>query len=107
MKAFSVVLADDHAMFRQGIRRILEELPGVKVLGESGDGLELLSVYDARSVVIDGGPVDDEIAEDAGLAGEPAARLHPAQPDCCPGAQAGTWSARRTPRRQAAFRSCC
>ncbi|MDI6852528.1 MAG: response regulator transcription factor [Deltaproteobacteria bacterium] len=44
MKAFSVVLADDHAMFRQGIRRILEELPGVKVLGESGDGLELLTL---------------------------------------------------------------
>lgn len=44
MKAFSVVLADDHAMFRQGIRRILEELPGVEILGESGDGLELLQL---------------------------------------------------------------
>ena len=32
---------------------------------ESGDGLDLLSVYDARSVVIDGGPVDAAIAEAA------------------------------------------
>ena len=32
---------------------------------ESGDGLDLLSVYDARSVVIDGGRVDEAIAEAA------------------------------------------
>ena len=29
---------------------------------ESGDGLDLLSVYGARSVVIDGGPVDEDVA---------------------------------------------
>jgi len=29
---------------------------------ESGDGLDMLSVYDARSVVIDGGPVDEDVA---------------------------------------------
>jgi DNA-binding NarL/FixJ family response regulator len=49
MKAFTVVLADDHAMFRQGIRRILEELPGVEILGESGDGLELLKLLKKTS----------------------------------------------------------
>jgi DNA-binding NarL/FixJ family response regulator len=44
MKPFSVVLADDHAMFRQGVRRILEELPDIEILGESGDGLGLLEL---------------------------------------------------------------
>src|SRR3990172_4758839 len=42
MNPFRVILADDHAMFRQGVRRILEELPGVKVVGEAQDGLALL-----------------------------------------------------------------
>lgn len=44
MAAFSIVLADDHAMFRQGLRRILEEVPEVEILGEAGDGLELLEL---------------------------------------------------------------
>ncbi len=44
VEAYLIVLADDHAMFRQGIRRILEDLPGVKILGEAKDGLELLNL---------------------------------------------------------------
>jgi len=32
---------------------------------ESADGLDLLSVYDARSIVIDGGPVDDAVGTGA------------------------------------------
>ena len=42
MNKFCVILADDHAMFRQGVRRILEELPGVEVVGEAEDGFALL-----------------------------------------------------------------
>jgi DNA-binding NarL/FixJ family response regulator len=38
------VLADDHALFRGGVRRILEEIPGVAVVGEAGDGLALLEI---------------------------------------------------------------
>jgi len=41
---FRILLADDHAMFRQGVRRLLEEIPGVEVVGEAGDGLELLQL---------------------------------------------------------------
>jgi two-component system, NarL family, response regulator NreC len=44
LSPFSVVLADDHAMFRQGVKRILAELPGVRVVGEAQDGLELLDL---------------------------------------------------------------
>jgi DNA-binding NarL/FixJ family response regulator len=39
---YRIVLADDHVMFRRGIRKILEGLGDVEVVGESGDGLELL-----------------------------------------------------------------
>jgi DNA-binding NarL/FixJ family response regulator len=44
MTPYRVVLADDHALFRGGVRRILEEIPGVAVVGEAGDGLALLEI---------------------------------------------------------------
>lgn len=42
MNPYLIVLADDHMMFRQGVRRILEEIPAFSVTGEVKDGLELL-----------------------------------------------------------------
>lgn len=42
MEDFTVVLADDHVMFREGVRRIIERIDGVSVSGEVDDGLELL-----------------------------------------------------------------
>jgi DNA-binding NarL/FixJ family response regulator len=42
MKPFRIVLADDHLMLRQGLRRILAESPDLEVVGEAGDGLELI-----------------------------------------------------------------
>lgn len=44
MTPYRVVLADDHALFRGGVRRILEELQGVEIIGEAGDGLALLEI---------------------------------------------------------------
>jgi DNA-binding NarL/FixJ family response regulator len=38
------LLADDHRMIRQGIRRIIEERAELRVVGEAGDGLELLDL---------------------------------------------------------------
>jgi DNA-binding NarL/FixJ family response regulator len=43
MHPYSIVLADDHAMFREGIRRIIERIENVVVSGEVNDGLELLA----------------------------------------------------------------
>jgi DNA-binding NarL/FixJ family response regulator len=43
-----IVLADDHVMFRQGVKRIIEETPGLEVVGEANDGLELLNLLKAR-----------------------------------------------------------
>ncbi len=42
MDVCSIVLADDHVMFRKGVKRIIEETPGLEVVGEANDGLELL-----------------------------------------------------------------
>jgi len=44
MKAYRLVLVDDHQLFREGLRRILEERPDLKVVGEAGDGGELLKL---------------------------------------------------------------
>ncbi len=40
---YRVILADDHALFRNGLKRILGERSNLQVLGEVGDGLELLN----------------------------------------------------------------
>jgi DNA-binding NarL/FixJ family response regulator len=40
----SIILADDHVLVRQGIRRIIQEDPAVQVTHEAGDGLELLEL---------------------------------------------------------------
>jgi len=37
-----VVIADDHTVVRQGIRIVLEEVPGLEVVAEAGDGAEAL-----------------------------------------------------------------
>jgi DNA-binding NarL/FixJ family response regulator len=35
-----ILIADDHAMIRQGLRMCLQEIPGTEVVGEASDGLE-------------------------------------------------------------------
>jgi len=37
-----ILLVDDHALVRAGIRVLLESLPGVEVAGEAGDGLDAI-----------------------------------------------------------------
>jgi DNA-binding NarL/FixJ family response regulator len=39
-----VLLADDHALVRAGMRALLTELPGVQVVAETGDGQEALQL---------------------------------------------------------------
>ena len=48
MDVCSIVLADDHVMFRKGVKRIIEETPDLEVVGEANDGLELLRLLKAR-----------------------------------------------------------
>lgn len=44
MSAWRVVLADDHVLFRQGVKSILEKDQSIEVVGEAHDGLELLDL---------------------------------------------------------------
>jgi len=44
MGPYRIILADDHVMFRQGIRNILEKNSEIEVIGEACDGLELLGL---------------------------------------------------------------
>lgn len=40
--AIKIILADDHALLRQGIRNVLELDPDLQVIGEAGDGEETI-----------------------------------------------------------------
>lgn len=40
MKKIRLLVADDHKIFRQGIKKLLEEEPDLQVVGESADGRE-------------------------------------------------------------------
>ena len=44
MGKYRIVLADDHAMIRRGIKKIIEESARYVVVGEAGDGLALLDL---------------------------------------------------------------
>lgn len=44
MSIYRIVLADDHALIRQGLKKIIEEVADLEVIGEAGDGIELLSL---------------------------------------------------------------
>jgi DNA-binding NarL/FixJ family response regulator len=42
--ATTILLADDHQLIREGIRSLIEKLPGLKVVGEAGDGRTAVSL---------------------------------------------------------------
>jgi DNA-binding NarL/FixJ family response regulator len=48
IKKISVLLADDHALMRSGIRALLERLPKVEVVAEASDGAEALALMKAN-----------------------------------------------------------
>jgi PAS domain S-box-containing protein len=54
--AVTVLLVDDHAMMRQGLRALLAEEPGLAIVGEAGDGrqaLEMVAQLRPRLVLMD------------------------------------------------------
>lgn len=40
----TVLLVDDHALVRKGFRRMIEDDPGIRVVGEAGSGLEAVQL---------------------------------------------------------------
>lgn len=56
MTETKIILADDHSLVRAGIRVLLEKIPNVKVLCETGNGreaLELIKKYKPDIVLLD------------------------------------------------------
>src|SRR5881396_393600 len=39
-KTIRIVIADDHPILRDGLRKLLEVEPDLRVIGEAGDGIE-------------------------------------------------------------------
>ena len=48
MKPLRVLLADDHALVRAGIRALLQSMEGVQIVAEAGDGHEALGLVEAH-----------------------------------------------------------
>jgi DNA-binding NarL/FixJ family response regulator len=44
MGTYRIVLADDHALFLQGLKQVLQEVGDLEVIGEAADGRELLDL---------------------------------------------------------------
>ena len=48
-----IVIADEYPIFRDGLRRLLETQPRLRILGETGDGLEVIRlVQDLRPDIL-------------------------------------------------------
>ena len=47
MDHYRIVLAEDHVLIRQGLAGLIKEVAGLEVIGEVGDGIELLSLLTA------------------------------------------------------------
>src|SRR4030095_12271426 len=72
----SIVIADDHPMFRRGLRQSLEECPDFKILSEAGDGKTVLqmirdlnptvAILDISMPVMDGFAVARELQAASG-----------------------------------------
>jgi two-component system, NarL family, response regulator NreC len=51
MTPYRIVLANNHAPLRQGIKRILDEQPELEMVGEASDGRELLNLLRSGEVL--------------------------------------------------------
>ncbi len=49
MEIISVIITDDHIIFRKGLATILNEIPNIKVVAETSNGHELLDVLKTAS----------------------------------------------------------
>ncbi len=53
---YRIILADDHPVFRAGLKNLINMVPGFTVIQEAGDGLELLDTlrrHDCDLVILD------------------------------------------------------
>lgn len=58
MKRYRILLAEDHILFRELIKKSLEVIPDIEVIGEVGDGLQLLksvNILKPHMIILDVG----------------------------------------------------
>jgi DNA-binding NarL/FixJ family response regulator len=48
MKKHSIIIVDDHNLFRKGLRLILNESKNIEVIGEAANGTELIDLLEER-----------------------------------------------------------
>ena len=48
MKPVRILIAEDHALVRAGLRKLLEGIPGLEVVGEAGDGRDAVAQVDSK-----------------------------------------------------------
>ena len=48
METIRVILADDHAVVRRGVRALLEEAPDIEVVAEAADGHQALALVEDK-----------------------------------------------------------
>jgi DNA-binding NarL/FixJ family response regulator len=56
MPRYKIILAEDHVLMREGLKRLIQEDPELQVVDEAGDGLELLEILEELTpdmVIID------------------------------------------------------
>jgi two-component system, NarL family, response regulator NreC len=56
MTDYTIILADDHRLMREGICNIIDSVPGLQVIGEAGDGhglLRIMKKYRPDLVILD------------------------------------------------------
>ena len=42
MRPLRIIIADDHTLFRKGVKALLQNSDGIQVIGEAGEGYEAL-----------------------------------------------------------------
>lgn len=45
----TVAIADDHSKVREGVRRLLEQIPGLEIIGEAEDGRQAVMIVEELS----------------------------------------------------------
>jgi DNA-binding NarL/FixJ family response regulator len=77
VNAIRVLLADDHAVVREGLRVLINAQPGLEVVGEAGDGAEAVALADRLD--------PDVVVVDVSMPGmggaQATTRLRAARPD--------------------------
>jgi DNA-binding NarL/FixJ family response regulator len=78
MGNFHIVLADDHTLFRQGLKGLIFGVADLVVVGEAGDGLELLKLLKSKKAPPDMVILDISMPNLRGIEAIPEIRIiHP------------------------------